>query len=72
RVNSRLSAGDKGELLDDDDVVSLTSSDPAASAILGSTQEEQEMSEVGEEVETESSQSSCPAYDELLEVTHSF
>ncbi len=44
-----------------------TSSDPAASALLGYAQEEQEMSE-GEEVETEPSQSSCPAYDELLEV----
>ncbi len=38
-----------------------------ASALLGSAQEEQEMSE-GEEVETEHSHSSCPAYDELLEV----
>ncbi len=33
----------------------------------GYAQEEQEMFE-GEEVETEPSQSSCPAYDELLEV----
>ncbi len=45
----------------------MTSSDPAASSLLGSDQEEQEMSE-GEEVETEPSHSSCPAYDELLEV----
>ncbi len=52
---------------DDDDAISLTSSDPAASALLGYAQEEQEMSE-GEEVETEPSQSSCPAYDEFLEV----
>ncbi len=51
----------------DDDAISLTSSDPAAGALLGYAQEEQEMSE-GEEVETEPSQSSCPAYDELLEV----
>ncbi len=60
-------AANEGELLDDDDAISLTSSDPAASALLGYAQEEQEMSE-GEEVETEPVQSSCPAYDELLEV----
>ncbi len=52
---------------DDDDAISLTSSDPAASALLGYAQEEQEMSE-GKEVETEPSQSSCLAYEELLEV----
>ncbi|KAL1255578.1 hypothetical protein QQF64_013639, partial [Cirrhinus molitorella] len=57
---------DESELLEDD-VVSLTSSDPEASALLGSTQEEQEMSE-GEEAEAEPSQSSCPAYEELLGV----
>ncbi len=38
-----------------------------ASALLGYAQEEQEIFE-GEEVETEPFQSSCPAYDELLEV----
>ncbi len=64
---SRSSATNEGELLDDDDAISLTSSDPAASALLGYAQEEQEMSEGGK-VETEPSQSSCPAYDELLEV----
>ncbi len=52
---------------DDDDAISLTSSDPAAGALLGYTQEEQEMSE-DDEAETEPSQSSCPAYDKLLEV----
>ncbi len=57
----------EGELLDYDDAISLTSSDPAASSLLGSAQEEQEMSE-GEEVENEPSHSSCPTYDELLEV----
>ncbi len=45
----------------------MTSSDPAASALLGCTQEEQEMSE-SEDVETELSQDSCPAYEELLDV----
>ncbi|KAL0199836.1 hypothetical protein M9458_003023, partial [Cirrhinus mrigala] len=55
------------ELLADDDVISLTSSDPAASALLGPSQEEQEMSE-GEEAEAEPSLISCPAYEELLEV----
>ncbi|KAL0194767.1 hypothetical protein M9458_008339, partial [Cirrhinus mrigala] len=55
---------DEDELLADDDVISLTSSDPAASALL---QEEQEMLE-GEEAEAEPSLISCPAYEELLEV----
>ncbi len=45
----------------------MTSFDPAASALLGSAQEEQEMSK-GDEAEAEPAQSSCPAYDELLEV----
>ncbi len=48
-------------------MIFLTSSDTAASALLGYAQEEQEMFE-GEEVETEPSQSSCPAFDELLDV----
>ncbi len=46
---------------------SFTSSDSAASALLGYTPDEQEMAE-GEEVETEPSQIACPAYEELLEV----
>ncbi len=62
---SHESARNEGEPLDHDDAISLTSSDPAASALLGYAQEEQEM---GEEVETELSQISCPAYKELLEV----
>ncbi len=62
---SRASA--ENELLDYDDAISLTSSDPAASAQLGYAQEEQDMFE-GEEVETVLSQSSCPVYEELLEV----
>ncbi len=57
----------EGERLDDDDAISLTSSDPAAGALLGYAQEEQEMFE-GDEAEAEPDQSSCPAYDELLEV----
>ncbi|KAI2654649.1 hypothetical protein H4Q32_011423 [Labeo rohita] len=63
---SRSSAGDESELLDDDDVISLISSDPTASGLLGSTQEEQEL--LDEEMQSEPSQSSCPAYEELLEV----
>ncbi|KAI2665880.1 NLR family CARD domain-containing protein 3 [Labeo rohita] len=63
---SRSLAGDESELLEDDDVISLTSSDPAASALLGSTQKEQVL--LDEEMQSESSQSSCPAYVELLEV----
>ncbi len=61
------SANNEGEPLDYDDVISLTSSDLAASALLGYAQEEQEMSE-SEDVETELSQTSCPAYEELLDV----
>ncbi len=64
---SHESAGNEGELLDYDDAISLTSSDPAASALLGYAQKEQEMSE-GEEAETELSQTSCPMYEELLDV----
>ncbi len=59
-------ASNEGELLDCDDAITLTSHS-VASALLGYAQEEQEMFE-GEEVETEPSQSSCPAYEELLEV----
>ncbi len=36
---SHSSAANEGELLDYDDAISLTSSDPAASALLGSAQE---------------------------------
>ncbi len=64
---SHESAKNESEPLDYDDVISLTSSDPAASALLGYAQEEQEMSE-REDVETELSQDSCPAYEELLDV----
>ncbi len=64
---SHESANNEGEPLDYDDVISLTSSDLAASALLGYAQEEQEMSE-SEDVETELSQTSCPAYEELLDV----
>ncbi len=67
RPFSRVSAENKSELLDCDDAIFLTSSDSAASALLGYAQEEQDIFE-GEEVETETSQSSCTAYDELLEV----
>ncbi len=63
----RESAENEGEPPNYDDAISLTSSDPAATALLGYAQEEQEMSE-SEEVETELSQTSCPAYEELLEV----
>ncbi len=62
---SLSSAANEGERLDDDDAISLTSFDPAASALLGYAQEEQEMSK-GEEAEP--AQSSCPAYNELLEI----
>ncbi len=46
---SHESAGNEGEPLDYGDAISLTSSDPAASALLGYAQKEQEMSEGEEE-----------------------
>ncbi len=49
RPFSRTSAENESELLDCDDAIFLTSSDSAASALLGYAQEEQEMFE-GEEV----------------------
>ncbi len=64
---SCASAENESELLDCDDAIFLTSSVSAASALLGYAQEEQEMFE-GDEVETEPSQSSCTAYDVLLQV----
>ncbi len=67
RPFSCASAENESELLDCDDAIFLKSSDSVASALLCYAQEEQEMFE-GEEVETEPSQSSCTAYDELLEV----
>ncbi len=65
RPFSRASAENEIELLDCDDAIFLTSSDSAASALLGYPQEEQEMFE-GEEVETEPSQSSCIAYEQVF------
>ncbi len=62
---SCASAENEIELLDCDDAIFLTSSDSAASALLGYAQEEQEMFE-GEEVETEPSQSSCTAYERVI------
>ncbi len=64
---SHALAVNEGKLLDYDDAISLTSSDPAVSSLLGYAQEEQAMFEV-EEVETELFQFYCPAYEELLEV----
>ncbi len=65
RPFSRVSAENESELLDCDDAIFLTSSDSAASALVGYAQEEQEMFEV-EEVETEPSQSSCTAYERVF------
>ncbi len=60
-----LSAKKESELLDCDFAIFLTSSDSTASALFGYAQEEQEMFE-GEEVETEPSQSSCTAYEQVI------
>ncbi len=65
RPFSRASAENESELLDCDFAIFLTSSDSAASALLGYAQEEQEMFE-GEEVEIEPSQSSCTAYEWVI------
>ncbi len=61
RPFSRASAKNESELLDCDDAIFLTSSDSAASALLGYPQEEQMFE--GVEVENEPSQSSCTAYE---------
>ncbi len=65
RPFSRTSAENESELLDCDDAIFLTSSDSAATALLGYAQEEQEIFE-GEEVETEPPQSSCAAYEQVI------
>ncbi len=65
RSFSHASAENESELLDCDFAIFLTSSDSAASALLGYAQEEQEMFE-GEEVETEPSQSSCTANERVI------
>ncbi len=65
RPFSHASAENESELLDCDDAIFLTSSDSAASDLLGYAQEEQEMFE-GEEVDTEPSQSSCTAYERVF------
>ncbi len=62
---SRASAENESERLDCDDAIFLTSSDSAASALLGYAQEEQEMFD-GEKVETEPSQSSFTAYEQVI------
>ncbi|XP_048039521.1 uncharacterized protein LOC125264325 [Megalobrama amblycephala] len=70
-VSQPQAAAGGDELLDDDDAISLTSSDPGASALLAESPREQEMVlEKGEvtEVASFSSKPPCPAYVELLEV----
>ncbi len=62
---SQLDLENESELLDCDDAIFLTSSDSAASALLGYAQEEQEMFE-SEEIKTEPSQSSCTAYERVI------
>ncbi len=59
----RPSAADESELLEED-VLSLTSSDPAGSALLAHGQE---WADEDEEDISEPSQPVCPAYDELLD-----
>ncbi len=62
---SRASAADENKLLEED-VLSLTSSDPAGSALLAHGQEWADEDE--EENISEPAQPVCPAYCELLEV----
>lgn len=57
----------EGELLEED-VLSLTSSDPAGSALQASSQGEQDLADEGEDDVSEPSQPACPAYGELMEV----
>ncbi|ROL48464.1 Retrotransposon-derived protein PEG10 [Anabarilius grahami] len=65
----KWAAADEDVLLNDDDVLSLTSSDPGASALLAAGPREQEMA-VEEEADEPAAPSRppCPAYAELLEV----
>lgn len=67
---SQAEAADEDALLaDDGDVLSLTSSDPGASALLAQSPGEQEMAEVGEEGEPAApARPPCAAFSELLEV----
>lgn len=63
---SHSSVAEKEELLDED-VLSFTSSDLTVSALLASSQEEQNVALEDKDV-SELSQPACPTYDELLEV----
>ncbi|ROI46622.1 hypothetical protein DPX16_7740 [Anabarilius grahami] len=70
-VSQPQAAAGGDELLDGDDVLSLTSSDPGASALLAESPREQERAmeeEEGAEAASVSSKPPCPAYVELLEV----
>ncbi len=64
---SHTSADDESELRGED-VLSLTSSDPAGSTLLASGQSEQDLADEGEDGAFEPSQPACLAYGELMEV----
>lgn len=52
----------------DEDILLLESSDPTDSALLATSQKEQDVAAEGEDVVMEPSEPACPAYNELLEV----
>lgn len=64
---SHSSAANESKLPDCDDVLSLTSSDPASSMLLASSHDEQDKADEINDA-SECSQPTCPAYDELLDV----
>lgn len=64
-ISDSLAAGES-ELLDKDDVLSLTSSVPTVSALLASSQDEQNKTVELKDV-SERSQHVCPAYDLRLD-----
>ncbi len=67
-VNLSLPSADDESELRGEDVLSLTSSDPAGSALLASGQSEQDLADEGEDGAFEPSQPACPTYGELMEV----
>lgn len=67
KSHSQSSATDASALLDED-VFSLESSNPADSALLALSLEEQDVAVEGEDKLLEPSQPACSAYNELLEV----
>lgn len=65
---SRSPAAHLSDLLDADVFSLYESSNLAYSALLASSQEEQDVADEGDDTQLKPSQPACPAYEELLEV----